>query len=45
MTYLDRIKLELQDITFTEGYVKLWCKNTAGTIVSEPFRIQIKNIF
>jgi len=29
----------------TLGYVKLWCKNTAGTIVSEPFRIQIKNIF
>ena len=29
----------------TIGYVKLWCKNTAGTIVSEPFRIQIKNIF
>ena len=28
----------------TLGYVKLWCKNTAGTIVSEPFRIQIKNI-
>jgi len=29
----------------TLGYVKLWVKNTAGTIVSEPFRIQIKNIF
>ena len=29
----------------TLGYVKLWCKNTAGTIVSEPYRIQIKNIF
>ncbi|CDG35125.1 Ig domain protein group 2 domain protein [Acetivibrio thermocellus BC1] len=29
----------------TLGYVKLWCKNTAGTIISEPFRIQIKNIF
>jgi len=29
----------------TLGYVKLWCKNTAGNIVSEPFRIQIKNIF
>lgn len=29
----------------TLGYVKLWCRNTAGTIVSEPFRIQIKNIF
>ncbi len=29
----------------TIGYVKLWCKNIAGTIVSEPFRIQIKNIF
>lgn len=29
----------------TLGYVKLWCKNTAGTIVSEPFRIKIKNIF
>ena len=28
----------------TLGYVKLWCRNTAGTIVSEPFRIQIKNI-
>jgi len=27
------------------GYVKLWCKNTAGTIISEPFRIQIKNLF
>ena len=27
------------------GYVKLWVKNTAGTIISEPFRIQIKNIF
>jgi len=27
------------------GYVKLWCKNTAGTIVSEPFRIQIKSVF
>ena len=27
------------------GYVKLWCKNTSGTIISEPFRIQIKNIF
>lgn len=29
----------------TLGYVKLWVKNTAGTIISEPFRIQIKNIF
>jgi len=29
----------------TLGYVKLWCKNIEGTIVSEPFRIQIKNIF
>jgi hypothetical protein len=29
----------------TLGYVKLWCKNTEGTIVSEPFRIQIKNLF
>ncbi|NLY20787.1 MAG: hypothetical protein GXZ08_05855, partial [Tissierellia bacterium] len=29
----------------TLGYVKLWCKNTAGTIISEPFKIQIKNIF
>ncbi|MDN5317423.1 MAG: hypothetical protein PWR08_1548 [Thermoanaerobacterium sp.] len=29
----------------TLGYVKLWCKNTAGNIVSEPFRIQIKNLF
>ena len=29
----------------TIGYVKLWCKNIAGTIISEPFRIQIKNIF
>lgn len=29
----------------TLGYVKLWCRNTAGTIVSEPFRIRIKNIF
>jgi len=29
----------------TLGYVKLWCKNTAGTIISEPYRIQIKNIF
>ena len=29
----------------TLGYVKLWCKNTAGTIVSEPFRIQIRNVF
>lgn len=29
----------------TLGYVKLWCKNTAGTIISQPFRIQIKNIF
>ena len=29
----------------TLGYVKLWCKNKAGTIISEPFRIQIKNIF
>ena len=29
----------------TLGYVKLWCRNTAGTIVSEPFRIQIKNLF
>jgi len=29
----------------TLGYIKLWCKNTAGTIISEPFRIQIKNIF
>ena len=29
----------------TLGYVKLWCKNTAGTIISEPFRIQIKNLF
>jgi len=29
----------------TLGYVKLWCKNIAGTIISEPFRIQIKNIF
>ena len=29
----------------TLGYVKLWVKNTAGTIVSEPFRIQIKNLF
>jgi len=28
----------------TLGYIKLWCKNTAGTIISEPFRIQIKNI-
>ncbi len=27
------------------GYVKLWCKNTAGTIISQPYRIQIKNIF
>lgn len=27
------------------GYVKLWCKNTEGTILSQPFRIQIKNIF
>lgn len=29
----------------TIGYVKLWCKNTAGTIISQPYRIQIKNIF
>ncbi len=29
----------------TLGYVKLWCKNIEGTIVSEPFRIHIKNIF
>jgi hypothetical protein len=29
----------------TLGYVKLWVKNAAGTIISEPFRIQIKNIF
>ena len=29
----------------TLGYVKLWVKNTAGTIISEPYRIQIKNIF
>ena len=29
----------------TLGYVKLWCKNKEGTIVSEPFRIQIKNLF
>ena len=29
----------------TLGYVKLWCKNIEGTIVSEPFRIQIKNLF
>ena len=29
----------------TLGYVKLWVKNTAGTIISEPFKIQIKNIF
>jgi hypothetical protein len=29
----------------TLGYVKLWCKNTAGTIVSEPYRIQIKSVF
>jgi len=29
----------------TLGYVKLWVKNTAGTIISEPFRIQIKNLF
>lgn len=29
----------------TLGYVKLWVKNKAGTIISEPFRIQIKNIF
>ncbi len=29
----------------TLGYVKLWCRNTEGTIISEPFRIQIKNIF
>jgi hypothetical protein len=29
----------------TLGYVKLWVKNTAGTIVSQPFRIQIKNLF
>jgi len=29
----------------TLGYVKLWCKNIEGTIISEPFRIQIKNIF
>ncbi len=29
----------------TLGYVKLWCRNTAGTIISEPFRIRIKNIF
>jgi len=27
------------------GYVKLWCKNVAGTIVSEPYRIQIKSLF
>jgi len=29
----------------TLGYVKLWCRNIEGTIVSEPFRIQIKNLF
>jgi hypothetical protein len=29
----------------TIGYVKLWVKNTAGTIVSQPYRIQIRNIF
>jgi len=29
----------------TLGYVKLWCKNTAGNIVSQPYRIQIRNIF
>jgi hypothetical protein len=29
----------------TLGYVKLWCRNTAGTIVSQPYRIQIRNIF
>jgi len=29
----------------TIGYVKLWCKNTTGTIISQPYRIQIKNIF
>lgn len=29
----------------TIGYVKLWCKNTAGTIISRPYRIQIKNLF
>lgn len=29
----------------TLGYVKLWCKNIEGTIISEPFRIQIKNVF
>ena len=29
----------------TLGYVKLWCRNKEGTIVSEPFRIQIKNLF
>lgn len=27
------------------GYVKLWCKNVGGTIVSEPYRIQIKSLF
>jgi len=29
----------------TLGYVKLWCKNTEGTIISQPFRIRIKNLF
>jgi hypothetical protein len=29
----------------TIGYVKLWCKNKAGTIISDPFRIKIKNLF
>ena len=27
------------------GYVKLWARNDSGTIVSDGFRIQIKNIF
>lgn len=29
----------------TLGYVKLWVKNDGGTIASNSFRIQIKNIF
>ena len=29
----------------TLGYVKLWCKSIDGNIISEPLRIQIKNIF
>jgi hypothetical protein len=29
----------------TLGYVKLWVRNESGSIVSQPFRIQIKNLF